>query len=138
MDVRDPTTSVVRAACLKCGGAARFRGEVSPEARAQPRQSTRGLGKDSSALRATRWTQLWAQRRCGGTKGRRTRRNGPTAVRICSDGQSREDQGNKRRNRGTWRLLTARGNSRAPRQRRGRKDALGQRRWTLAARGEHL
>ena len=32
-------------------------------------------------------------------------------ARICSNEQSRENQGDKRRNRGTGRLLTSRGNS---------------------------
>jgi hypothetical protein len=45
-------------------------------------------------------TQSWAQRRHGGTTGRRTRRSGPTAARTCSDEQSREEQGNKWRNKG--------------------------------------
>jgi hypothetical protein len=129
MDVRDLTTSIVRAVDLKCGGIARLRGEVSPEARARPRQSSRGLGKDSGALRATRRTQPWAQPRCGGTRGRKTRRSGPTTAQICSDEQSREDQGNKRRNRSTGRLLTSRGNSGAPGKRRGRRDASGRWRW---------
>jgi hypothetical protein len=40
-----------------------------------------------------------------------------------------------RRNRGTGRLLTSRGNSRAPGQRRGHRDGSGRRRRALAARG---
>jgi hypothetical protein len=47
MDIRDPMVCKVRAAGLKCGVAAHLRDEVLPEARAQPRQGSRGLGKDS-------------------------------------------------------------------------------------------
>jgi hypothetical protein len=45
MDVRDPTTSKVGAACLECGSVARPHGEVSPEVRARPRQDSRGVGE---------------------------------------------------------------------------------------------
>jgi hypothetical protein len=56
------------------GGAARPRGEVSPETRGWPRRGSRGLGNSSSALRAIWRTQPWAQNRHGGNRGRRTRR----------------------------------------------------------------
>jgi hypothetical protein len=45
MDVRDPTTSKVWASGLECGNIARPHGEVSPEARARPRQGSRGVGE---------------------------------------------------------------------------------------------
>jgi hypothetical protein len=89
MDVRDPTASVVRAAGLKCGGGARLRGEVSLEARARPRQSSRGLGKDSGALRATWRTQPWHNTGTGAPEGaerggvaQRQRRFAPTSNRA--------------------------------------------------------
>ena len=69
MDVQDPTANKVRATSLECGGAVRPHGEVSPKARAHPRQGSRGLGKDSSALRATRRTQPWTQHRRGAPEG---------------------------------------------------------------------
>jgi hypothetical protein len=69
MDVRDPIASAVRAAGPNRDGTDRLRGDVSPEARARSRRRSRGLGKDSGALRATRRTQPWAQRRRGAPKG---------------------------------------------------------------------
>ena len=94
----------------------------------QPRQGSRNLGKDSGAFRATWRTRPWAQHQRGGTRGHRTRRDGPTAARIYSGEQSREDQGNKQRNRGVGKLLTSRGNTGASEQRLRRRDASG-RRW---------
>jgi hypothetical protein len=94
----------------------------------RPRRGSWGLGKDSGAFRATWRTRSWAQRWHGGTRGRRTRPGDPTAARTYSGEQSCEDQGSKQRNRGAGRLLTSRGNTGAPGQRRGRRDASG-RRW---------
>jgi hypothetical protein len=93
-----------------------------------PRQVSRYLGKDSSAFREIWQTRPWAQCQREGTKGRGTRWDGPTATRIYCGEQSRDDQGNKQRNRGAGRLLTSRGNTRVPGQRQRHRDALG-RRW---------
>jgi hypothetical protein len=84
-EIQRPTTG------LGCGGVARPRGEVSPETRGQPRRGSRGLRKDSGAFKATWRTRPWAQHRRGGTRGRRTRRGGPTAPWTYSVEQSRED-----------------------------------------------
>jgi hypothetical protein len=43
-------------------------------------KAPRGLGKNSGALRATWRTQPWARHRHRGTRGRRPRRGGSTAV----------------------------------------------------------
>jgi hypothetical protein len=64
----------------------------------------------------------------GDTRGRRPRRGELTAARINSGEQSRDDQGNKQRNRGAGRLLTLRGNAGVSGQQRRRREALG-RRW---------
>ena len=47
----------------------------------RPWQGSRDLGKDSGAFRATWRTRPWAQRQREGTRGRRTRWDGPTAPR---------------------------------------------------------
>jgi hypothetical protein len=62
------------------GGAARLRGEVSPEARAPPRRRSTAQGKGSGALGVTRRTQPQARYRRGGTRERSPRRSRPTAA----------------------------------------------------------
>jgi hypothetical protein len=126
MDVRDPTTSVVRVAGPNCSGVARLRGEVSPETRARSRRRSRGSGKDSDALRVTRWTQSWAQRRCRAAQ----RRRGPAPVSNHMKNRARNGD------IGIGGLLTSRGNSGAPEQWQGRRDASGRRQRASAARGE--
>jgi hypothetical protein len=122
MDVRDPKPVTSHG----CGGAAPPRGEVSPESRGRPRQGSRVLGKDLGAFRATWRNRSWALCRREGTRGSGMRRGGPTATQTYSDEQSHEDQGKKQRNRGTGRLLTLRGNCRAPGQRRGRRSTAAE------------
>jgi hypothetical protein len=93
----------------------------------QPRRGSRGLGKESSVFRATWQTRPWAQHQ-----------RGPTVAQTYSGEQLCEDQGDKQRNRGAWRLLTSRGNTRASGQRQGRRDASGRRWWSSNCTGRTL
>jgi hypothetical protein len=100
----------------------------------RPRWGYRGSGKGSGTFRATRRTQSWASRRCGSTRGRRTWRKGPAATQTYSGEKLRDDQDNKRRNRGAGRLLTTSANPGAPGGRRGGGEVPGRRQRTPAAR----
>jgi hypothetical protein len=99
----------------------------------RPRWGSNGLGKGSGAFRATRQTQPWASRRRGGTRGCRTLRKSSAAAQTYSGEQLRDDQNNKRRNRGAGRLLTTSANPGAPGGRWGGGEVPGQRWRTLAA-----
>jgi hypothetical protein len=99
-----------------------------------PQRGSRVLGKGSGAFRVTRRTQPWESRWRGSTRGHRPRRKGPTLAQTYSDEQLRDDQGNKLRNIGAWRLLTTSANPGAPGGRRGCDELPGRRRQTPAAR----
>jgi hypothetical protein len=85
----------------------------------RPRWDSRVLGKGSGAFRAARRTQPWASRWRGSTRERRPRWKGPTVAQTYSSEQLRDNQDNKRRNRGAGRLLTTSAKPGAPRGWRG-------------------
>jgi hypothetical protein len=69
MDARD----LMAGARPKRGGAARSRGEGSPETRGRPQWDSSGLGKGSDTFNATRRTRPCEQKRHGGARERRPR-----------------------------------------------------------------
>jgi hypothetical protein len=73
-------------------------------------------------------TRPWLSRWRRGTRGYRPRRGGLTAVRDSSGEQSREQQSGNDQINGMGGLLTLRGSAGVTKQRRRRKDVMGQRR----------